>query len=181
MKLPLQSDSMGASPQLLYRGGLVTKIALSQDGRRLAAGLWEGDVAVFLLSVPRDPPMKLIGHRGGAITGLAFSPEAEILASCDASGIAMLWDLNRSELLVSELKSGGISATGLAFSPDGSAFAIGSDDRVVTIWPFGIDALRERACSIANRELTTEEWQFFVPDQPYRPICRGKIGHNSTQ
>jgi WD40 repeat protein len=181
LKWPLQSKPMDAPPQVLYRGGLVTKIALSQDGRRLAAGLWEGDVAVFSLSDPQDPPMKLIGHRGGAITGLAFNPEADILASCDASGIAMLWDLNRGELLVSELKSGGISATGLAFSPDGSAFAIGSDDRVVTVWPFGIDAWRERACGIANRELTPQEWQFFVPDQPYRSICRGKIGRNNAQ
>jgi WD40 repeat protein len=181
LKWALQSKSKGAPLQVLYRGGLVTKIALSRDGRRLAAGLWEGDVAVFSLFDPKDPPMKLIGHRRGAITGLAFSPEADILASCDGSGITMLWDLNRGELLVSELKSAGITATGLAFSPDGSAFAIGSDDRVVTVWPFGLDAWRERACAIANRELTPEEWQFFVPDQPYRSICRGEIGNNNPQ
>jgi hypothetical protein len=130
------------------------------------------------LTDTQHPLIKLFGHRGGAITGLSFSPNAKLLASADASGTVILWDLHKGEPLISELKSGGISATGLAFRPYGRASTVGSDDRIVTLWPFGIEAWRKRARVIANRDPTPEEGRLFIPEQPPRPICGDSLADN---
>ena len=168
---PLLNTSVPGEPQVIYQKGLLTRVAVSRDGRLLAVGNWEGEVTLISRDDAQIKTVHLVGHRGGAITGLAFSRDGELLASSDANGTTMLWDLRRAEPLVDALKSGGVTASELAFSPDGSAFAVGSDDRVVTVWPFGVNAWRQRACAIANRNLTREEWQQHLPDQAYRLPC----------
>ena len=40
-------------------------------------------------------------------------------------------------------------------------------------WEVDPDAWSRHACRVAGRELTRAEWDEFVPDQDYRPICGG--------
>jgi hypothetical protein len=42
-----------------------------------------------------------------------------------------------------------------------------------TIYAFDVDpdALIERACNIAGRKMTREEWHRYLPDRPYDPPC----------
>jgi hypothetical protein len=34
-----------------------------------------------------------------------------------------------------------------------------------------VNELRKKACEVAGRNLSRDEWQQFFADEPYRPIC----------
>ena len=61
--------------------------------------------------------------------------------------------------------------SGVAFSPDGKLLA--ASDRGETLWLWDGGALQwiARACRIANRPLSRDEWSRYVPDEPYRRTC----------
>jgi len=56
-------------------------------------------------------------------------------------------------------------------NPDGQRLASGSVDKTVLIWTLDLDKLSKKACEVAGRNLTCEEWQQFFGDEPYSPIC----------
>ena len=45
-------------------------------------------------------------------------------------------------------------------------------DRTLAEWTLDPVALQQRACSVANRRLDPDEWDRFVPGEPYAPACR---------
>jgi hypothetical protein len=59
----------------------------------------------------------------------------------------------------------------LAFSPDGTRLIAGSGDGTVAVWDVGLRAWPSRACRIANRNLTQEEWAQYLGDMPYHKTC----------
>jgi hypothetical protein len=38
-------------------------------------------------------------------------------------------------------------------------------------WDITVDSWQDRACSIANRNLTQTEWNQFVKDEAYSKVC----------
>jgi WD40 repeat protein len=105
------------------------------------------------------------------VVGLEFSPDGGLLASSDANGAAMLWDVSQQEA-IARLAVGGPTTSGLAFSPDGRRLAAGSDNRVVTVWDLEVDTWLRLACSITQRNLTNDEWTRYLLNRPYRPSCQ---------
>ena len=49
--------------------------------------------------------------------------------------------------------------------------AIASYDGGVYRWETDIDRAIAFACQMAGRDLTREEWEEFLPAQPYRSVC----------
>jgi hypothetical protein len=49
--------------------------------------------------------------------------------------------------------------------------ASGSADGAVRLWDVGRQSLARRACTIANRNLTKQEWQQFFGNLPYHRTC----------
>ena len=64
------------------------------------------------------------------------------------------------------------SVYSLAFSPNGKILASGSEDRLIILWDLDMASWQQRACSIANRNLTKEEWRQFIGTGAYRKTCR---------
>jgi hypothetical protein len=61
---------------------------------------------------------------------------------------------------------------GLSFDPTGMSMRSLARDRTIAEWTLDPEALQQRACSVANRRLDPDEWDRFVPGEPYMPACR---------
>ena len=60
----------------------------------------------------------------------------------------------------------------IAWSPDGKTLVSGSWDNTLILWEIDLNPWPVRACHIANRNLTQEEWDMFVgPDYSYQLQC----------
>ena len=144
----------------LWEGILaVRSLAFSPDGQLLASG---GDDGIVRLWDPRtsSPGRALVGHVD-SVQALAFDPRGRILASAGRDRTVILWDVATGIPLGRPLRGHGGPIRTLAFSPDGERLASGGEDGV-WLWELGFEAWRERACRIANRNLTDEEWELFV-------------------
>ncbi len=158
-------------PPLMGYTGAVNSLAFSPDGRILASA----DCALWLWDV---------GHRralGAPLTdgtiplySVAFSPDGQTLASGNSDGTIQLWDVATRQPLGPALAGHGDKVTSLAFSPDGRLLASGTGgvlDAPVRLWSIGSTSPASRACAIANRNLTTQEWKQYLGDLPYQRSC----------
>lgn len=58
----------------------------------------------------------------------------------------------------------------VAFSSDGLQLASAAEGDIV-LWDVNVESWRTRACTIARRNLTIEEWDRYLGEQPYRKSC----------
>jgi WD40 repeat protein len=114
-------------------GGEVSAVAISADGRMLAAGSANGTVQVWAdgkqVPGPADP------RRAGstAVSALAFNPDGTVLAIGGADGTVRLWSAEeRGRDIV--LRIPGVTVTAIAFSPDGGRLVVSGSDRRVRTW-----------------------------------------------
>ena len=48
------------------------------------------------------------------------------------------------------------------------------DDHTIFLWDVSLESWQDRACRIANRNLTRAEWKQYIGDiEPYRATCSG--------
>jgi WD40 repeat protein len=72
------------------------------------------------------------------VTGVAFSPDGNLLATADADGTIRLWNLATGQAIGAPLRTfnrpsaGGVN--GVAFSPDGNLLATADADGTVRLW-----------------------------------------------
>jgi WD40 repeat protein len=102
---------------------------------------------------------------------VVFSADGSLLASGSWDGSIMLWDLSTDRVLGRPLVGHGDKIESVAFSPDGKLLASAGWDSRVFLWNMSLDAWQTRACVIAGRNLSTEEWDLYFTDQPYAETC----------
>jgi hypothetical protein len=72
-------------------GNTPQAVAVSPDGRTVAAGDWSGDVSLWEVASGKLR-RRMPGHRG-QIFSLAYSPDSRLLASGSMDRTALIWDL----------------------------------------------------------------------------------------
>ena len=115
-------------------GGKVNVVALSPDGRRLAAGGWDASVAklgsdsVALVDLDTGS-IRRVGDFPPSVHALAFSPDGARVAAGLGGAIGLrVYDWRSGEELFAD--SDGASVNGVAFARDGSLITTSNDGQL---------------------------------------------------
>lgn len=148
----------------------IWSLAFSPDGTMVASGGADQKIILWdpLTSRPLSQPLQL--HQDW-VTGLAFTPDGNIMASGSHDGTISLWDMQEKQPLGKPLTTHTDYVNGIAFSPQGNILLSGGEDQNLILWDVSLAAWRERACAIANRNLSPQEWETYFGDTPYRSTC----------
>jgi hypothetical protein len=83
---------------------------------------------------------------------------------------AALLDVATGLQIGPRLTAGRDSAT-VDVSPDGRSLLQTHGNGEGAVWDIDPESWARRACALANRTLTQEEWKKFLPGRPYKPAC----------
>ena len=135
-------------------GNSIYTLAVSGDERHIAAGCYNGELAVWNVngsSVERQPSRARGGNDKITITALSFSADNAYLASGDAAGEANIWKLGISEPWIGAGRKGSkespirhsLAIRDIVFHPtDASLLATVSDDRTAVVWTLDLSGRR---------------------------------------
>src|SRR6266511_1468886 len=111
----------------------VLGLALSSDGRRLAAG-GEGGLTIVWDVASRRNVFERRGHGATQIYTVALSPDGGMLATGGGDAATRLWKTDSGELLHT-FDFAGKWVRAVQFSPDGKILAVGgTGDLTVRLW-----------------------------------------------
>ncbi|HEY6324373.1 MAG TPA: AAA family ATPase [Thermoanaerobaculia bacterium] len=174
--LPRPGERAGEAA-VLGAGDDVRSLAMSGDGRLLAAGTGSGAILLWDVGAgehgrpPAGSPRVLSGHTA-AVTALAFSSSHPLLASASLDGTVRLRHAEQPDrTLVLTDHEGWVWA--VALSADGERVLSGGHDRTVRVRGTSPGPYFEEVCRRLERNLTRREWALYLPpDILYQPTCR---------
>jgi WD40 repeat protein len=162
----------GGAETALFPARNVTAVAFSEDGKLLAMGEAGTSGNSEDLSLP--PRVRVLAYpsgkeiaafdQPGSIGSIAFSNDGRYLVVCGAE--VSLWEVS------SRLRLLHYPARVLAACITNEGRLAVADTRGVAFLPWQPSDLVSEACKRARRSLTKEEWEFYVPNEPYTETCR---------
>jgi WD40 repeat protein/tRNA A-37 threonylcarbamoyl transferase component Bud32 len=148
---------------------LDVSVALSPDGRMLAVGGFGR--AVRLWDVRTRKLVHELDQGGSGAFTLEFGPDGRTLAVSGFEPVASLWDVGTGAQIGPPLTAGD-RRTMIDLSPDGLHLLETHGNGQGAVWDVDPESWAQRVCALANRTLTREEWEEFLPGRPYEPACR---------
>jgi WD40 repeat protein len=97
--------------------------------------------------------------------------DGSMLATSGSDGATTLWDVRSGRRIGAPL-TGPPNPVVAAFDPTGHTLATAFQDGTVLLWDVNPASWLKRACAVAGRRLSQQEWRDFLPARPYQPSCR---------
>ena len=162
----------------LDHGESVMTLAFSSDGKMLATAGGDktgGDKSIRLwdMATQKQIGATLVGHHG-SVMSVMFSSDSTTLASGSVDGTVRLWDTTTGRSVGAPFQADASGIAIAAYSQDGKTIIAGDYGTKVWRWNIDLASSQERACHIANRNLTQAEWAQYINPDPstYRPTCQ---------
>lgn len=144
-------------------------VSFHPGGALLAIGTRQKSVGIWNFRSGQALPPEMYGHTE-LVTSVDFSREGKVLASGSQDGDVRLWDVETHELL-GTLSAQQKAIKSVAFSPQGGLLASVGEADLIAFWDVDFDGWASRACRIANRNLTLQEWSTYLRNRPFRKTC----------
>ena len=146
--------------------GDVGIVAFSPDGRWVVSGSWDDTARVWEAATGQEVARMV--HEA-SVFAVAFSPDGRRVVSASKDGTARVWEAATGQEVARMVHEEWVNA--VAFSPDGRCVVSGSSDDTARVWSVRPEDLIAEACARLPRNLTLEEWEEYIGDEPYRKTC----------
>jgi WD40 repeat protein len=132
----------------------LTTVTFSPDSRRLASASG-GDWTVKIWDTTTWKELGTLQH-AGPVTGVAFNPDGQLLATSSHDGQVRIWDTTtwQEKRTLRVLEGDSQQLRDVAFSPDGQRLACGSLGRTVKVWDLTESRAEPRSLGHAGSVMT---------------------------
>jgi WD40 repeat protein len=151
-----------------WSGSVSKNLSFTADGKNLIFTSEDG--ALVLLDASGPEGGKLLANTGLDVSSYATSPDGSGVACVGNDRSIIFWDLERRQTQFAFSSGGTTDLVSLAYSPDGQKLAAGYTDGSIYLLDASMKRWEEQACRIANRNLTSKEWNEYQisADQGWR-------------
>ncbi|WP_182876059.1 AAA family ATPase [Microbispora sp. H10670] len=154
----------------------VTGVTFNADGTILAGASTDRTISLWDTRTRQPIGQPLVGHTD-TVRMVSFAPDGRLLASAGEDGTIRLWDARTGQQIGKPLTGHDQDVSGVAFTPDGRTLVSTGYDKTIRLWNVARPGdLFATVCALAQRAITREEWDLYVPGETYTPICAGAHG-----
>ncbi|WP_037688936.1 WD40 repeat domain-containing protein [Streptomyces scabiei] len=145
-------------------------VAFSEDGQTLAVSTDRGSIDLWdATATRRIGAIPSMGSTDSPVTSLRFSPDGQLLAGVDDTGVR-LWDVPDRRRLGGPLRLAGGGHISVAFDTSGKLHVASTLNRHLTI-DLDPESIINDICRSVGRDLTAEEWEQYLPNRARHPVC----------
>ena len=152
-------------------------VALNPTAPVLATSDHTGIVRLWSMASPLHPVLQAtISGTSAPQSTLAYSPDGQVLIGDDSQGVIHAWDSSNPATPTTVATTSDSSALGnasLAAAPAGGRFIVVSTLNSTDVFNISPDPVTSRLCDGIGDEITTAQWQLYIPGHGYLSPCPG--------
>ncbi len=168
--LVLDASTGQVSRTLSYPGDVSISLAFAPDGT-LATGTLAGTVELWNPTTGERLAPPLLAA-SAPVTSVAFDPAGQRFATTGyQDGSVKLWFTSTLQQEGPALNTDQGATSTAVFEPAGTGLLVIDDHGAGFTWPTSLSAWGQRACAVAARNLTREEWAQLVAEPRYASVC----------
>ena len=162
------------SESLSGHEGPIVRVVFSPNSKMLASisqSSSKSSHVVGLWDVEKQEGKFLKGHNWGGLSGVSFSPDGKKLVTGGSDKSVIVWDIE-TQIPIYKFQGHKQSISNVSFLPNGKHLISVDYDSNVILWSMSPNFWLEKACKIANRNLSQEELNNYLGNESYRKTCQ---------